>query len=279
MVAQKRTKEQQLNESMGGRDGQTLMDAKVVRIKAANSPSPATFESLHAASRMILKQWKDLKGSSAPHAAGQDEHSHRVALFAWRIAKLLGLPNKQAGQIMRGAFLHDVGWVCVPGASVLKPGSLSADERIGVLAHPGVGYELLRAFPSTEDIAGMALFHHERYDGDGYPEGLQGAHIPIEARVLAIADCLDAMMSSRPYRRALSYSQALGEIVQSAGKQFDPGIVEVIAQRAKSFASFLGNAPPTASAGHASSSSSAATCSPVPKVNILPASGSHFFQI
>ncbi len=184
--------------------------------------------------------------ASGSRASPLEEHSHRVALFAWRIAKLMGLPEEQAGRILRGGFLHDVGWVGVPSASVHKPGSLSAEERMAVQAHPSIGYELLSVSPSTEDVAGMALFHHERFDGEGYPEGLQGAHIPIEARVVAIADSLDAMMSPRPYRRALSYSQALVEILRSAGTQFDPGIVKVIALRAKSFASFLGNASPAA---------------------------------
>jgi HD-GYP domain-containing protein (c-di-GMP phosphodiesterase class II) len=248
-------------------------------MKSANRPNAETFEALQAVKKAISSSWQKSRAGATAQTPGQDEHSHRVALFSWRIAELLGLSKKQSGRILRGAFLHDVGWICVPGASVIKPGSLSAEERIAVLAHPGLGYELLSAFPSTEDLAGMALFHHERFDGNGYPEGLQGTHIPIEARVLAIADCLDAMMSPRPYRESLSYSQALGEIIHSAGKQFDPGIVEVIAQRAKSFASFLGNALPSPSAHHGSSSILATNCSPIPKADILPASGSHFFQI
>jgi putative two-component system response regulator len=153
-----------------------------------------------------------------------------VGLFSWKIAHLMGLGEEQAERIFQAAYLHDVGSVGVPEPIMLKVGRLTAEERGAMRVHPLISCELLGAFLSTRELAGIALAHHERFDGDGYPNGLAGAKIPLEARVLAIADSLDAMMSQRPYRDPLPFAAALDELKREAGRQFDASIVEVLAR-------------------------------------------------
>ena len=142
----------------------------------------------------------------------------------------MGLPQEQAECILRAAYLHDVGSVGVPEAVMHKSQGFTAEERQAMQVHPRISCELLHTFLSTRDLAAIALSHHERFDGDGYPNGVQGFKIPLEARVMAIADSLDAMMSKRPYRAPLPFSLALNEITRQAGRQFDPNMVEVVAR-------------------------------------------------
>jgi HD-GYP domain-containing protein (c-di-GMP phosphodiesterase class II) len=209
----------------------------LTREKTANlTPSAATVQQLRAVAGAISRLWLDLGVNANALTRDHEQHSHRVALFSWRIARFMGLPEKWAGRILRAAYLHDVGSVGVPGAVMRKPESLTAEERKAMQVHPLISCELLGAFLSTEDLAGIALSHHERFDGDGYPNGLQGVKIPLEARVLAIADSLDAMMSLRPYRNPLPFSVALREITRGAGGQFDPNIVEVLAREGETIA-------------------------------------------
>lgn len=195
------------------------------------TPSPATLEQLRSATRAVSRLWRKL--AIAPHAfpPNHEEQTSQVALLALRIARFMGLGDERAERILRAAYLHDVGGVSVPGEVMRKPGPLSAQERKVMQVHPRVSCELLGAFLSTQDLAGITLSHHERFDGQGYPDGLQGAQIPLEARVLAIADSLDAMMSRRPYRNPLPFSVALEEVRREAGRQFDPHIVEVLSRK------------------------------------------------
>jgi HD-GYP domain-containing protein (c-di-GMP phosphodiesterase class II) len=214
--------------------------AQTSRKFAIPTPTAEAFHRLRKVAGAISRLWQDLGGTPNPHTSVNEEHSHRVALFSWRIARFMGLPKEQVERILRGAYLHDVGSVGVPGAMMLKPESLSAEERMAIQVHPRISCELLHAFLSTEDLGEIALAHHERFDGDGYPNGLQGTNIPLEARVLTIADSLDAMLSRRPYRDPLPFSKAMCEITRGAGKQFDPSIVEVFARQGKTLAGFLG---------------------------------------
>lgn len=207
---------------------------------AIPTPAAVTFHRLRTIAGAFSRLWQDLGGTPNSHTSVHEEHSHRVALFSWRIARWIGLPKEQVERILRGAYLHDVGSVGVPDAIMLKPESLSVEERRAIQVHPRISYELLHAFLSTEDLGEIALAHHERFDGDGYPNGLQGRKIPPEARVLTIADSLDAMLSRRPYRNPLPFSKAMSEITRGAGKQFDPSIVEVLARQGKTLAGFLG---------------------------------------
>jgi HD-GYP domain-containing protein (c-di-GMP phosphodiesterase class II) len=204
------------------------------------TPSGAIFQRLQAVAGGVYRLWKAMGIISHSRTPVHEEHSHRVALFSWRIARFMGLPEELAEKILRGAYLHDVGSVAVPGAVMMKRESLTAEERKVMQVHPRISCELLHAFLPTQDLAAVALSHHEWFDGQGYPHGLQGAKIPLEARVVTIADSLDAMMSPRPYRAPILFSQAMKELTRGAGKQFDPNIVEAIAGQGKTLAAFLG---------------------------------------
>lgn len=189
---------------------------------------PATFQRLRSIASAVAKLWRDLGFTSPDAVAWSAEHAERVALLGLRIARAVEMPEEQALRILRAGFLRDVGRLAVSDSILLKPGILTADERAAMQVHPLVSCELLGALLPTEDLAGIALSHHERYDGNGYPHGLEGTRIPLEARVLAIADSLDAMTSWRPYREALSFTAAREELIREAGRQFDPDIVEAL---------------------------------------------------
>jgi len=208
------------------RGSRTSWDARA--FPAGTVLAPATFQRLRSVAGAITKLWGALGFTPPAGIVWSEEHAKRVALLGLRIARAVGMSEEQALRILRAGFLRDVGTLAISESILLKPGRLTADERSAVQVHPLVSYELLDALLSTEDLAGIALCHHERYDGNGYPNGLQGTGIPLEARVLAIADSLDAMTSWRPYREPLSFPAARKEIITQAGRQFDPDIVEVL---------------------------------------------------
>ncbi|HEV2423670.1 MAG TPA: HD domain-containing phosphohydrolase [Terriglobia bacterium] len=176
----------------------------------------------------VRNLWRDLGFTSPAALAWSQPHARRVALLGLWIARAMGMPEEQALRVLRAGFLRDVGTMAVSESILLKPGSLTIGERAAMQVHPLVSCELLGALLSTEDLAGIALSHHERYDGKGYPDGLEGKRIPLEARVLTMADSLEAMTSWRPYRDALSLPAARKELIQEAGGQFDPDIVELL---------------------------------------------------
>ncbi len=153
-------------------------------------------------------------------------HSLRVREDTLRLARQLGLDQEELTQVGRGALLHDVGKIRISDSVLLKPGSLSPAEWIEIKRHPRLGYEILEGIAFLSEAAEIVLCHHERWDGEGYPNGLGGEDIPLGARIFAVADTLDAMTSDRPYRRALSYEAALSEIRRCAGSQFDPRVVD-----------------------------------------------------
>lgn len=155
------------------------------------------------------------------------EHSSRVVKYTLEIAREMGIAGKELDAIRYGAMLHDVGKIGVKDAILHKPGPLTPDEWEQMRKHSEIGYEMLKDVKLLKYSLPIILHHHERYDGDGYPGGLSGEDIPIGARIFAIADTLDAMTSSRPYRKALPYEVAYEEIVKNAGAQFDPRIVEL----------------------------------------------------
>ncbi len=153
-------------------------------------------------------------------------HARRVARYSFEIAKAIGCSSEQLVQMNRGAYLHDLGKIAIPDGILLKKGKLTPKEREVMRTHAWIGYNLISRITLLAPVAEILLTHHERYDGAGYPRGLQGDAIPLGARIFAIADTLDAMTSDRPYRKALPYSAAREEIKQEAGRQFDPEIVK-----------------------------------------------------
>jgi putative nucleotidyltransferase with HDIG domain len=153
-------------------------------------------------------------------------HSKRVTTFAICIARDMQLSGEQIKTIARGAFVHDIGKLATPDAILLKPTVLSAEEMAVMRQHCLRGFEILQKVPFLAEAAEIVYAHHEHYDGTGYPRGLKGEKIPLGARIVAIANTVDAITSDLPYRRAQSVSAARKEIRRCSGTQFDPAIVK-----------------------------------------------------
>lgn len=154
-------------------------------------------------------------------------HSEQVATLAQEIALVMGLDKDRAERIYTAGLLHDVGKIGISSGVLCKPSTLSPEEYDEIKLHPIKGYEILRPIRSFNDLAEIVLQHHERFDGSGYPRGMHGHDIFFEARVLAVADAYQAMISSRPYRKGLPIEQAILEIRKGAGGQFDPEIAKI----------------------------------------------------
>jgi len=157
-------------------------------------------------------------------------HSLRVRRYCLRLAEALGLGPRQRWRISLAAKLHDIGKVAIPRTILNKPGPLTDEERRVVQRHPVIGERLLLPVIGSRAVLAAVRGHHERLDGSGYPDGLAGSDIPLEARILAIGDCFDALTSSRAYRAPLPRTDALGVLRQAAGSQFDPVLVETFAR-------------------------------------------------
>lgn len=153
-------------------------------------------------------------------------HSRKVSNYAVALAEKLNLPPEKVAVISTAALLHDIGKIGIPDEVLNRPGALDAQAWEMVRAHPKLSTTIVSHVLDLVSCVPAILHHHERWDGTGYPTGLKGENIPIEARILAIADAFDAMTSSRPYRGALSYQQAIAELKRCSGSQFDPQLVE-----------------------------------------------------
>ncbi|MFL5846358.1 MAG: HD-GYP domain-containing protein [Solirubrobacteraceae bacterium] len=154
-------------------------------------------------------------------------HSEDVATLVGRVAHRLGIPASRREELLFGSLLHDVGKLGVSERILLKPAALTPEERSAVELHPRIGYRMIQRVPALRPIAPAVLHHHERYDGEGYPNGLRGEAIPLEARIIAVADSYSAMTSDRPYRKGMPVEAACDELVRGAGTQWDPQVIEV----------------------------------------------------
>ena len=154
-------------------------------------------------------------------------HSQLVARYTLMLTNAMGIEDRVfSAEIERGALLHDIGKIGIPDSILRKAGPLTDKEREIIKEHPNLGYEMVEEFSFLHKASCVVLFHHESYDGLGYPYGLKGEEIPLEARIFAIADTLDAITSDRPYRKGQSFRVALDEIERVRGTQFDPTIVD-----------------------------------------------------
>jgi HD-GYP domain-containing protein (c-di-GMP phosphodiesterase class II) len=152
-------------------------------------------------------------------------HSDRVSALAEVVARRLGWKHARFGALRLGAELHDVGKLNVDGAILRKPGPLDESEYLEIKRHPLDGARLIRRLEPLRPALPYILFHHERWDGGGYPSGRSREQIPVGARIVAVTDAFDAMTSLRPYRAPLPLGTALAEVDAGAGAQFDPGVV------------------------------------------------------
>ncbi len=154
-------------------------------------------------------------------------HSARVARMAHAVGVRLGCDEARLALVRLGGALHDVGKLVVSEAVLNKPGPLTAEELAEVREHPEAGARMVALDRSLLPALPGVLYHHERWDGLGYPTGRAGSEIPLEARILSVADCFDAMTSDRPYRAALPHEQAIAEVDLCRGSQFDPDVAVV----------------------------------------------------
>jgi putative nucleotidyltransferase with HDIG domain len=165
----------------------------------------------------VLDRWQSFDG----------KHSEAVAGIAVALGRRLGLSREELDHVRLAALLHDVGKIAVPENVLNKPDSLSPNERELVERHPVIGYELLRDL----GLAPVDLYvrhHHERWDGDGYPDRLSGAEIPFGSRLILVADAFDALTSNRSYQDAISIEAAMKELQEESGRQFDPLVVATL---------------------------------------------------
>jgi PAS domain S-box-containing protein/putative nucleotidyltransferase with HDIG domain len=157
---------------------------------------------------------------------GTSGHSLRVADLTVRLAQALGVSEADLVHFRRGALLHDIGKMAIPDSILLKPGPLTPEERLVMQQHPVYAYEMLKPITYLAPALDIPHYHHETWDGSGYPAGLKEQAIPLAARIFAVVDVWDALISDRPYRRAWPKDKALSHIYQRAGISFDPQVIE-----------------------------------------------------
>jgi len=155
-------------------------------------------------------------------------HSHGVTAMVEALANLFDLDAELLDETLRAAELHDIGKLAIPDAILQKPGPLDPDDWAFVRQHPVIGQRILNAAPSLAGVAAIVRASHERWDGDGYPDGLAGEQIPLGARLIAVCDAYDAMTSERCYQQARGHDDALEELRRNAGTQFDPAVVRAL---------------------------------------------------
>lgn len=177
---------------------------------------------------IIEQAMKTLTGFIDAKDAYTKDHSARVASYAKEIARRRGLDKEYVRELYYVALLHDCGKIAIPDDILKKEGALTTEEFAIIKTHTTKGSELLKRFTAIEGIGDGAHYHHERYDGYGYPAGLEGEEIPLCARIIGVADAYDAMSSNRCYRKALSPEKIMDELVGNSGKQFDPMFVPIL---------------------------------------------------
>ena len=154
------------------------------------------------------------------------DHSRKVKTYAVALAEAVGLSPDQVANVSTAALLHDVGKIGVPNTVLIKKGKLNDEEWKVIKTHPKLGADIIRHIAHLAPCVNIVLYHHERWDGGGYPKGLKGEEIPIEARIIAIANTFAAMTTTLPYRPAFSLEETIKELRQCAGSQFDPELVD-----------------------------------------------------
>ena len=181
----------------------------------------SSINSADAAKLLSLAQTIELKD---PYTKG---HCERVATYALMLADGMDLSDVMKKNIKYGSWLHDCGKIGVPEIILNKPSELDDEQFATMKKHSRWGADVAKTAQLPEPVVNIALYHHERFNGEGYPLGLKGINIPLEARVVAIADAFDAMTSDRPYRKKLSKEEAIAVITKSKSSSFDPALVDI----------------------------------------------------
>ena len=157
---------------------------------------------------------------------GTESHSRRVHGYSLALAREHGIPEDHLTDLAHGVLLHDIGKIGIPDAILLKPGTLTPDEWKVMRTHPEIGKRLIEKIPFLHGAIPVVWCHHEKWDGAGYPRGLAGEAIPLNARIFSVVDAFDAMTFDRPYSKAIPFDAAIAEIKRCAGAHFDPHVVE-----------------------------------------------------
>ncbi len=176
-----------------------------------------------------LELLQSLGSAIAKRDAETDTHNYRVTLYAVRLAEAIKLNRGSIESLIVGAFLHDVGKIGIPDQILLKPGRLTAEEFEIMKRHVEFGGEIIQDSTWLKRARDVVLFHHEKFDGSGYPHGIHGKDIPLAARLFAVVDVFDALMSKRPYKEPLLLEDALKILCEGTGKHFDPDVVSTFA--------------------------------------------------
>jgi putative nucleotidyltransferase with HDIG domain len=181
-------------------------------------------EELQIAYQATLKGWVralDLRDKET------EGHTQRVTSLTLKLASAMGIEGDDLIHIERGALLHDIGKMAIPDGILLKPGALTPEERLLIEKHPVYAYEMLSPIKFLKPALDIPYCHHEKWDGKGYPRGLKAEQIPLAARIFAVADVWDALVSDRPYRKGLDPKEVKEKIKAGAGSHFDPRVVDV----------------------------------------------------
>lgn len=213
---------------------ENLVEERTEELHQANIGLEEKSEKLAEMVDELSRTYRSTLGALATALDARDSetrgHSERVVAYSLRLGIQLGLPKDELVALERGALLHDVGKIGVRDAILLKPEALTAEEWNEMRLHTEHGRAILEQVPFLEAAIPVVAQHHERWDGSGYPRGLRAEEINIKARIFAVADCVDAVTSDRPYRKANSYEVASQELTRHAGTQFDPVVVEAFHQ-------------------------------------------------
>lgn len=205
---------------------------------ARSEGSGSTFEQLTATQQRVIEELRSsrqeaverLTGAIEMHDPETGHHVYRMASTAALLGERLGLDPDLVLLLRAAAPMHDVGMIAIPDGVLRQRGPLTASERAQMESHTTVGHEILAGSESEllRLAATIALTHHEWFDGNGYPRGLSGEEIPLEGRIVAVADVFDALLSDRPYRPTMTTEQAIELIVEESGAHFDPDVVEAL---------------------------------------------------
>ena len=198
-----------------------LIQADLAVPSLGNLRTPRPAELLHQTLQSLVRTVND-------HDTYTGGHSCRVATMCGDLARVLGLAKDEVAFMQQAGLVHDIGKIGIPDKVLNKTTPLTPDERYLVRLHPILGASILSRMPGMDRLVPVVLHHHECWDGSGYPSGVAGLRVPVEARIILVVDAFDAMTSNRPYGRILTTEEALAELRAHAGTQFDPRLVDAM---------------------------------------------------
>ncbi len=213
------------------------IDAKQQRLERLLSDLQEKNKALEQVSRTLLNAnigMLEVLGSAiAKRDSDTSAHNYRVTIYSIHIGQALGLPDKSLRSLIKGAFLHDIGKIAISDAILLKPGGLDDREYEIIKTHVLHGSEIIKAYSWLSDAHEVVLHHHEKFNGNGYPDGLRSDQIPLNARIFAVADVFDALTSKRPYKEPYPLDYALKMMRNDVGSHFDPEIFDLFSNDAQ----------------------------------------------